>query len=429
MFQERRATEDVVYATIVNLIGLLAVIGIVITACAQRDQLVVSSRPNGATVLVDGEEKGKTPLKLRLEPGEHLVSLSLEHYMPWEEMVSIEEGEVRRIEPTLLFVPYTTPLAEAMGKLPAWSSDGSRVYFIQSTAEGDRVAQVEVEQPSEESELLSIDGRVLTRGSWSSDGRQLLAISSTDGSRGLFIFDLSSGEQSKVYQEGGEERFLTVSNFDAIATWGAEREVYFVLYRLGPNWGADNPYDLIQEVWWSGRDRTELKMLYDFPFPVLSSVAWAPSGGLLLEKYDGLLRTTASDIEPLPLVDSGVMKASEWAPDGSRIAYLWVEEESEPENTLSVLDMAGDHTEELIRGNLTHFHWMPDSKQLVYFAYSALTNSSSCWAVDVETGDRILLADSGVLGQLVSDFAISPDGKRIAFEGEDGNIWLLTLSE
>jgi Tol biopolymer transport system component len=150
---------------------------------------------------------------------------------------------------------------------------------------------------------------------------------------------------------------------------------------------------------------------------------------LLLEKYDGLLRLTASDVEPISLVDSGIIKAAEWAPDGNRIAYLWIEQEADLENILSVMDIIGNHTEPLVKGNLTHFHWLPDGKRLVYFSYSVLENGSSCWAVDVETGERTLLADPGILKQLVFDFAVSPDGTRIAYEGEDGRIWLLVLED
>jgi hypothetical protein len=34
-----------------------------------------------------------------------------------------------------------------------------------------------------------------------------------------------------------------------------------------------------------------------------------------------------------------------------------------------------------------------------------------------------------VLRQNIGNLAVAPDGKRIAFEGEDGNIWVLFLAE
>jgi hypothetical protein len=47
----------------------------------------------------------------------------------------------------------------------------------------------------------------------------------------------------------------------------------------------------------------------------------------------------------------------------------------------------------------------------------------------VNTGARQLLVDSTIVTQRVGNLAVSPDGKKIAYEGEDGNLWVLFLGE
>jgi serine/threonine protein kinase len=52
----------------------------------------VRSEPSGAQVTIAGEERGETPLDVRLPPGEHRVEVSLEAYEPHSELVLVEPG-------------------------------------------------------------------------------------------------------------------------------------------------------------------------------------------------------------------------------------------------------------------------------------------------------------------------------------------------
>jgi len=61
-----------------------------------------SSQPPGATIGVDGEERGVTPLEgVVLEPGEHEVTLELGGYQSWSGQVVVESGGVARVEAEL----------------------------------------------------------------------------------------------------------------------------------------------------------------------------------------------------------------------------------------------------------------------------------------------------------------------------------------
>lgn len=55
--------------------------------------LAVSSDPPGATVIVDGEVVGETPLQLELEVGDHEVVVSKDGFFDRESLVKLEAGE------------------------------------------------------------------------------------------------------------------------------------------------------------------------------------------------------------------------------------------------------------------------------------------------------------------------------------------------
>lgn len=60
-----------------------------------RGDLKLTSSPSNAKVSVDGTAKGETPLVVRgLDTGPHEVRISRDGYLPWEESVVIEDGQV-----------------------------------------------------------------------------------------------------------------------------------------------------------------------------------------------------------------------------------------------------------------------------------------------------------------------------------------------
>lgn len=60
---------------------------------AQRGKISLSSQPEGATVLLDGEERGRTPITLTgISAGAHTVVLELAGRKRWEQQVSLDPG-------------------------------------------------------------------------------------------------------------------------------------------------------------------------------------------------------------------------------------------------------------------------------------------------------------------------------------------------
>lgn len=64
--------------------------------------IAISSVPVGATVFVDGEERGQTPALLEILQGEHMVELRLPRFQSWEQTLSVSAGVHQNLEPVTL---------------------------------------------------------------------------------------------------------------------------------------------------------------------------------------------------------------------------------------------------------------------------------------------------------------------------------------
>jgi serine/threonine-protein kinase len=63
--------------------------------------LSLTSAPSSASVFVDGASKGKTPVRLRLPPGDYRVQLKLRSYKDWETRVQLVEAREYPLKATL----------------------------------------------------------------------------------------------------------------------------------------------------------------------------------------------------------------------------------------------------------------------------------------------------------------------------------------
>ncbi|NOZ87828.1 MAG: PEGA domain-containing protein [Deltaproteobacteria bacterium] len=65
-------------------------------------RLFVNSSPTGAQVSLDGKVSGKTPLRVAVEPGDHLLELSYGNdYLPYKKRINVLSGKVNDIRVTL----------------------------------------------------------------------------------------------------------------------------------------------------------------------------------------------------------------------------------------------------------------------------------------------------------------------------------------
>ena len=68
-------------------------------------EVTVNSEPAGAKVLVDGEERGVTPLTTQVMAGNHPVELQLEGFKPWTADVQVKANEPLSLGPIRLGLP------------------------------------------------------------------------------------------------------------------------------------------------------------------------------------------------------------------------------------------------------------------------------------------------------------------------------------
>jgi hypothetical protein len=70
----------------------------VVPATATAGSLIVISQPNGATVYVNNEQVGRTPVTLAsIPPGAYHVRVELENYSVWSSAVQIEAGASEKL--------------------------------------------------------------------------------------------------------------------------------------------------------------------------------------------------------------------------------------------------------------------------------------------------------------------------------------------
>lgn len=97
--------------------------------------LVATSTPDGAQVLVDGNLAGATNSTINFPPGEYLVEIKKDGYLPWQKNLIIEKELVTQTNARLFpAVPDLRPLTFTGAAGPLLSPDGSRTVFAVSAA-------------------------------------------------------------------------------------------------------------------------------------------------------------------------------------------------------------------------------------------------------------------------------------------------------
>jgi hypothetical protein len=106
-----------------DLIAMLANVG--------RSGLDVRSTPPGATVTIDGQRRGTTPLVLNdVPPGPHRVLLTLEGYLDNASDVTTRAGDTARIERTLTRAQTSAPAQAGPAAAPPPKGGGSKLPWI-----------------------------------------------------------------------------------------------------------------------------------------------------------------------------------------------------------------------------------------------------------------------------------------------------------
>ena len=102
---------------------------------AETASLEVLSQPPGATVSVDGQPRGETPLSLALEPGEHSLVLARDGYLDNRQDIELAAGTAETLSITLTPDEANQVVAQDQG-------GGSRLPLILGVAAGGAAAAI-----------------------------------------------------------------------------------------------------------------------------------------------------------------------------------------------------------------------------------------------------------------------------------------------
>jgi formylglycine-generating enzyme required for sulfatase activity len=64
--------------------------------------IALSSVPVGASIYVDGEQRGQTPAMLEILQGEHVIELRMPRFQSWEQVLAVSAGVHQNLEPITL---------------------------------------------------------------------------------------------------------------------------------------------------------------------------------------------------------------------------------------------------------------------------------------------------------------------------------------
>ncbi len=96
-------------AAAVVVIGVVVLIVGVFFAVRATAVLTVTTVPNAAQVLLDGEPVGTSPLQKRVRTGSHVVELALEGYEPFREVVDVPSAGLPFLQPLKALPPPPPP--------------------------------------------------------------------------------------------------------------------------------------------------------------------------------------------------------------------------------------------------------------------------------------------------------------------------------
>jgi len=372
----------------------------------QRTALVVNVQPDGAEVRLDGQPAGVTPLTLHVSPGAHDLLVQAEGYLPWTTRVQAVNNEELRFDHRLVYRPQVTRLA-VTAQLPAWDAGGNLHYIDASNG----YRWVRLDGSGVTTELGALPGE--PRHAWlSPDGtRMLVSLTSGDSPAGML---LSAGAAS-----------VDLSVTAQAVVWAADSRSFHLLgtsVTPGEVVNPDAPLSGTLGLWQGAPDGR----LVELPFTAggssafASALAFSPDGRYLAAGSAGALELWMESAWG-PSYVTGITPAYWVGWWGGRALYLT------EAGALHAFDPALTTDEDLNLTALPPLRLMPDG-ELVYVTTNPSEGGSAFWRVNLDNGARELLNEAALIPPAVSDFAVSPDGLRIAFVDAYGRLWRLDLA-
>jgi len=87
-------------------------------------RLNITSRPAGARVIIDGKERGLTPLKSLVKAGDHQLSVEIDGYDPDRRKVSLKQGSTEALDVVLKLTPVASAPVITLASQPLEGEGG-----------------------------------------------------------------------------------------------------------------------------------------------------------------------------------------------------------------------------------------------------------------------------------------------------------------
>jgi len=196
--------------------------------------LSIMSFPSGASILLDGAEKGPTPRTLSgLEPGEYALVLEKDGYTPYEKTVTISAGK-----PTMV----TATLAPLYGSLRIQSTPSQATVLVNGEVAGVTPLVVGGLVPGDYEISLSKTGyQAANRMATVNAGQEKLLIvmlsPRKDGSEKIEAFIAALQRDGFTVQQGKLEKVDALAMYDAHITpscYGNNPSTPYLAYKLPP---------------------------------------------------------------------------------------------------------------------------------------------------------------------------------------------------
>jgi hypothetical protein len=362
------------------------------------NRVTVSTDPAGASVWINDNLAGVSPLKARIPKRDISIRVEMEQYETYEERFDQLLGDS-------LFIPLRfnihTELISTNSHPAGWDQEGRLAFFdFDALMLHFRNVDGEIERSIEISSFAKAMGF--------SVNNDMIGIG--EGPLASEIFFLPSiSDQAVVVGYGG-----------AAPCWHPSNGQYFFL-----GWTGDtHEYDMHL---WAGRPgeepiRVALPDNGKIRYPI--STSWSGDGRYFL--VQSLEHADIWNFSNGSLTYSGKLPAigSDWAPGGAMLAYL------DAMSNLYVYDADTGSKDELSTNlPFEDFAWSPDGLSLFGVTYNPTIGGSAFWEIDVEKGSSQLLIDSEEIFGKVTDMAVSPDGTRIAYLNDLGQLGVLIIGE
>lgn len=333
--------------------------------------LVTTSRPNGASVFVNGHLTTATDNTLNLAPGEYTIRIFKDGYLPWEKKLKVKKEVVTQAS-ALLFptAPKLENITSIGVKNPVLDPSGTRLAFAVAS------------QSARKNGIYIFDLTVRPILTLQGASTQITDDSVDEFSNSSFSFSPDGGNLVAT-TSAGTTYLLQTNGFNP-----SPQDVTLSLQTVNSEWQKEK----------LDREKSRLnalsKKLKQMVLANFKIIAWSPEDTRIL--YE------ASKSADLPLVINPRLPDFDTTPEQRTIE----------KGKIYVYDIKEDKNYELDLGRAKNLQWFPDSEHLIF------VENSKVEAIEYDGGNKTVV----YAGPFVDSFAFPwPDGSKIVILTNLGN--------